>query len=61
MPFLLYSQVLSNQKRKWGRGVRGQESVKRGIDPKIVAKARKKGYKISRADRFRYRCRYSPG
>ena len=42
-------------------GVRSQGSVKRGIDPKIVEKARKKGYKISRADRFRYRCRYSPG
>ncbi len=42
-------------------GVRGQGSVKRGIDPKIVEKARKKGYKISRVDRFRYRCRYSPG
>jgi putative transposase len=35
-----------------------QGSVKRGIDPKIVANARKKGYKISRAERFRYRCRY---
>ncbi len=42
-------------------GVRGQgtvKSLKRGIDPKIVEKARKKGYKISRVDRFRYRCRY---
>ncbi len=42
-------------------GVRGQgtvKSLKRGIDPKIVEKARKKGYKISRTDRFRYRCRY---
>ncbi len=28
------------------------------IDKKIVVKARKKGYKISRAERFRYRCRY---
>ena len=37
-------------------GVRGQGSVKRGIDPKIVEKARKKGYKISRVERFRYRC-----
>jgi len=36
----------------------GQGSVKRGIDPKIVEKARKKGYKISRVERFRYRCRY---
>ncbi len=35
--------------------------AKRGIDSKIVEKARKKGYKISRVDRFRYRCRYSPG
>ena len=39
-------------------GVRSRGSVKRGIDPKIVKKARKKGYKISRAERFRYRCRY---
>ncbi len=39
-------------------GVRGQGTVKRGIDPKIVEKARKKGYKVSRAERFRYRCRY---
>jgi len=31
------------------------------IDKKIVEKARKKGYRISRVDRFRYRCRYSPG
>ncbi len=38
--------------------VRNQRSVKRGIDPKIVEKATKKGYKISRVDRFRYRCRY---
>jgi len=28
------------------------------MDKKIVEKARKKGYKISRADRFKYRCRY---
>jgi putative transposase len=35
-----------------------QGSVKRGIDVKIVEKARKKGYRISRVDRFRYRCRY---
>ncbi len=28
------------------------------MDKKIVEKARKKGYRISRADRFRYRCRY---
>jgi len=28
------------------------------MDKKIVEKARKKGYKISRVDRFRYRCRY---
>jgi putative transposase len=35
-----------------------QGSVKRGIGPKIVEKARKKGYRISRAERFRYRCRY---
>jgi hypothetical protein len=42
-------------------GVGGQESGKKGIDPKIVEKARKKGYKISRAERFRYRYRYSPG
>jgi putative transposase len=28
------------------------------MDKKIVANARKKGYKISRAERFRYRCRY---
>ncbi len=39
-------------------GIRSQGSVKRGIDPKVVEKARKKGYKISRVDRFRYRCRY---
>ncbi len=44
------------------RGLRpGGGSVKRVIDPKIVAKARTKGYRISRAERFRYRCRYSPG
>ncbi|WP_045214274.1 transposase, partial [Desulfonatronovibrio magnus] len=28
------------------------------MDKKIVEKARKKGYKISRAERFKYRCRY---
>ncbi|WP_291321561.1 transposase [Desulfonatronospira sp.] len=28
------------------------------IDQKVVEKARKKGYKISRVERFRYRCRY---
>jgi putative transposase len=28
------------------------------MDRKIVEKARKKGYKISRVERFRYRCRY---
>jgi len=28
------------------------------MDKKIVEKARKKGFKISRSDRFRYRCRY---
>ncbi len=28
------------------------------MDKKIVEKARKKGYRISRAERFRYRCRY---
>ncbi|EFI33082.1 protein of unknown function DUF1568 [Desulfonatronospira thiodismutans ASO3-1] len=28
------------------------------MDKKIVEKARKKGYKVSRAERFRYRCRY---
>jgi REP element-mobilizing transposase RayT len=28
------------------------------MDKKIVDKARKKGYRISRAERFRYRCRY---
>ncbi len=28
------------------------------MDKKIVEKARKKGYKISRTERFRYRCRY---
>ena len=28
------------------------------IEKKIVEKARKKGYKISRVERFRYRCRY---
>ncbi len=35
-----------------------QGSGKKEIDPKIVEKARKKGYRISRVDRFRYRCRY---
>jgi len=28
------------------------------IDPKIIKKEQKKKYKISRVDRFRYRCRY---
>ncbi len=28
------------------------------MDKKIVEKARKKGYRIGRAERFRYRCRY---
>ncbi|EFI35481.1 hypothetical protein Dthio_PD2903 [Desulfonatronospira thiodismutans ASO3-1] len=37
---------------------RGQGSVSRGIDQKVVEKAGKKGYKISRVERFRYRCRY---
>ena len=31
------------------------------IDENVVEKARKRKYKISRVDRFRYRCRYSPG
>ena len=34
------------------------EKATRGIDPKIVKKERKKNYKVSRVDRFRYRCRY---
>ena len=39
--------------------VRGQqETTKRGIDPKIVKKERGRKYKVSRVDRFRYRCRY---
>jgi len=28
------------------------------MDQKVLDKARRKCYKISRADRFRYRCRY---
>ena len=39
-------------------GVRSEELGKKGIDPKIVKRERKKKYKISRVDRFRYRCRY---
>jgi len=35
----------------------GEKTI-RGIDPKIVRKERKKKYKVSRVDRFRYRCRY---
>ncbi len=39
--------------------VSGQwEKTRRGIDQKVVAKARQTGYKISRVERFRYRCRY---
>ncbi|MCF8037857.1 MAG: hypothetical protein K9K79_00935 [Desulfohalobiaceae bacterium] len=39
--------------------VRGQqEKTQRGIDPKIVKKERRRKYKVSRVDRFRYRCRY---
>jgi len=34
------------------------EKAKRGIDPKIVDKERKRKYKVSRVDRFRYRTRY---
>ncbi|WP_045214903.1 transposase [Desulfonatronovibrio magnus] len=30
----------------------------KAMDKKIVEKARKKGYRISRVERFRYRCRY---
>ena len=30
----------------------------KSIDQKTVEKARKKGYKIPRIERFRYRCRY---
>ena len=39
-------------------GDRVQVAGKKGIDAMIVEKARKKGYKVSRAERFRYRCRY---
>ena len=39
--------------------IRGQgEKATRGIDPKIVKKERRRKYKTSRVDRFRYRCRY---
>jgi len=39
--------------------VSGQtEKGKRGIDPKIVDRERRRKYQISRADRFRYRSRY---
>ena len=34
------------------------EKIKRGIDPKIVDKERKKKYKVRRIDRFLYRTRY---
>ncbi len=39
--------------------VRGQlGKAQRGIDLRIVKKERRRKYKISRVDRFRYRCRY---
>ena len=39
--------------------IRGQgEKATRGIDQKIVKKERRRKYKVSRVDRFRYRCRY---
>ncbi len=47
-----------------GAAVRSQKSEgrgqgeKRGIDMKIVEQERKKGYKLSRVDVFRHRCRY---
>jgi hypothetical protein len=37
------------------------EKAKREIDPKNVARVMKKGYKISRTDRFRYRSKDLPG
>ena len=40
------------------KGVRSEELEKRGIDPKIVKKERRRKYRITRADRFRYRTRY---
>jgi putative transposase len=39
-------------------GARSQEKGKRGIDMKIVEQERKKGYRLSRVDVFRHRCRY---
>ena len=38
--------------------VSGQPREKKGIDPKIVEKERKKKYKVSRVERFCYRSRY---
>jgi putative transposase len=43
--------------RGQGAEVRGQ-GEKRGIDIKIVERERKKGYRLSRTDVFRHRCRY---
>ena len=43
--------------RQAGQDLTGQGKGKT-IDQKVVEKARKKGYKISRVERFRYRCRY---
>ena len=39
-------------------GQAGNSGGRKGIDPKIVKKERKKNYKVSRVDSFRYRCRY---
>jgi len=41
-----------------GEEVRSQEKERRGIDMEIVDRERKKGYRLSRADVFRHRCRY---
>ena len=39
-------------------GQAGNSGGRKGIDQKIVKKERWRKYKISRVDRFRYRCRY---
>lgn len=46
-----------NAEDGWMVGRTGN-SEKRGIDPKIVNRERRRNYKVSRVDRFRYRCRY---
>ena len=55
-----YPAMVLNQKYRQFVYETGAVDAGKGrvMDQGVVEKARQKGYKISRADRFRYRCRY---